>query len=67
MRLTLDNQASLDAATLADLALEVGRHGSLVEALAFAPTVVDVVVQDEYTHDVVLGGRGPLFFVYDTT
>ena len=67
MRLTLDNPAGLDPATLADLEREVGRHGSLVEALGFAPAVVDVVVQDEYTHDVVLGGRGGLFFVYDTT
>ena len=66
--MTLDDIAGLEPAALADLEREVARHGSLVEALRFAPAVVDVVVQDEYTHDVVLGGRADdLFFVYDTT
>jgi hypothetical protein len=29
--------------------------------------VVDVVVQDEYTHDVVVAWRDGLFLVYDST
>ena len=34
----------------------------------FAPSVVvDVVVQDEYTHDVIVPYRDGLVLVYDTT
>ncbi len=29
--------------------------------------VVDVVVQDEYTHDVVIRVRGDVYLVFDTT
>jgi hypothetical protein len=63
----LDNQANLSDEVLAGLATEVARHGSLAEAVLWAPEVLDVVVQDEYTHDVVLRGRDGLVFVYDTT
>ena len=63
----LDNQANLSDDALADLASEVARHGSLAEAVMWAPEVLDVVVQDEYTHDVVLRRRDGLVFVYDTT
>ena len=67
MREQLDNQANLADDVLAGLADEVARHGSLAEAVVWAPEVLDVVVQDEYTHDVVLRGRDGLVFVYDTT
>ncbi len=67
MPITLDNNANLGPDAHAALEREVARHGSLVDAIRFSPTVVDVVVQDEYTHDVVLGGRHGLFLVYDTT
>ena len=67
MHLRLDNMANLAPEALADLDREVGRHGSLVDAIRFAPVVLDVVVQDEYTHDVVLGRGDGLVFVYDTT
>ena len=64
----LDNRANLSSATLSDLEREIAGHLSLVDALGSSPAVVDVVVQDEYTHDVVLGGRADgLFLVYDTT
>ena len=29
--------------------------------------LVDVVVQDEYTHDVIVQGPAPAFLVFDTT
>jgi hypothetical protein len=29
--------------------------------------VVDVIVQDEYTHDVIVRGPEPAFLVFDTT
>ena len=29
--------------------------------------LVDVVVQDEYTHDVIIRGPAPAFLVFDTT
>jgi hypothetical protein len=29
--------------------------------------VVDVIVQDEYTHDVVIRVRGDVYLVFDTT
>jgi hypothetical protein len=29
--------------------------------------LVDVVVQDEYTHDVIIAGPAPAFLVFDTT
>lgn len=51
------------APKLADLA-EVVRWG-----LAQTPTceVVDVVVQDEYTHDVIVRGPPPAYLCFDTT
>jgi hypothetical protein len=29
--------------------------------------LVDVIVQDEFTHDVILAGPAPAFLVFDTT
>jgi hypothetical protein len=29
--------------------------------------IVDVIVQDEFTHDVVVRGPMPVWFVFDTT
>lgn len=29
--------------------------------------LVDVIVQDEYTHDVIVRGPAPAFLVFDTT
>ncbi len=51
----------------------IARHRTLSEAVAWGlahmpPLVVaDVIVQDEYTHDVVLPYRDGRFVVYDTT
>lgn len=46
------------------------RHGTLHDLLAAGGDVVDVIVQDEYTHDVVATiptDRGPLLAVFDST
>jgi hypothetical protein len=51
----------------------LSQHRTLDEAvqwgLAHSPPllVADVVVQDEYTHDVLLPCRDDLWIVYDTT
>lgn len=63
----IENLTGMSDAEFVDLAREIGGHGSLVQALAFAPTILEVVIQDEYTHDVVLGARDGLVLVYDTT
>ena len=41
------------------------RLDTLEDVLRWGGDVVEVVVQDEYNHDVVL--RGPPFLVFDTT
>jgi len=49
------------------------RLGTLEELLRFgfaqhpAWQLVDVIVQDEYTHDVIVQGPAPAFLVFDTT
>jgi hypothetical protein len=40
---------------------------SLEDVLRLGGEIVDVVVQDEYTHDVVVRGRQSGFLVFDTT
>ncbi|MEP7123791.1 MAG: hypothetical protein ABJE95_22875 [Byssovorax sp.] len=56
-----------------DLLTLASRHRTLEEvvrwSLALAPPrlIVRVVVQDEYTHDVVLQWADGVFLVYDTT
>jgi hypothetical protein len=77
MGVTLDNVAGLPAGALAALEGEVSRHDSLVDAIAWsaalesgrtmAGAVAAVVVQDEYTHDVVIRWREGFALAYDTT
>lgn len=49
---------------------EAGAHATLEQVVRWmAPRggdIVDIVVQDEFTHDVVVGVAG-VFLVYDTT
>jgi hypothetical protein len=60
---------SLDAETVAALKRQV----TLSDVLAFGARLqpprspVEIVTQDEYTHDVVLELRTDAFLVYDTT
>jgi hypothetical protein len=58
---------AIDAATLARLAL-VARADTLEDVLRWSADLVDVIVQDEYTHDVIVrepAGRSHV--VFDTT
>jgi len=70
------NRAGLSPARLARVESELPRHRTLQEMMAWGlaqpagaclPRVVaEVVVQDEYTHDLVVPWRG-LFLVYGAT
>jgi hypothetical protein len=57
----------------AEIAAEIADHGMLDRVIRWglrsspARMVADVVVQDEYTHDVVLPWGDGLFLVYDCT
>ena len=42
-------------------------HDVVLAALALGQSVLDVVVQDEYTHDVVVSWFGERYLVYDTS
>jgi len=71
------NHASLTADLLADIAKELEAQENLRDvmtwAFSFPPgtflsSVVDeVIVQDEFTHDVIVPWREGLVLVYDTT
>lgn len=65
---TLRPVGSVPAATLTDLA-HASRLETLEDVLRAGFDVLDVVVQDEFTHDVVTRGRAgvPVFVVFDTT
>ena len=72
----LVNQSKLPAKTIAKLEAEISEQENLQDVLrwalsdpgGFIPRVVaNVVVQDEFTHDVVVPWRGGLVLVYDTT
>ncbi len=75
--MTLDDLANLDPGTRADLEREVTSHASLVDAIRWsaavepgrsaADAVAGVVVQDEYTSDVVLRWREGYAVVYHST
>jgi hypothetical protein len=70
--LAVDDRAASSAARLARVRAVVGDQRTLEDVvrwgLALSPPalVADVVVQDEYTHDVVLPFED-VFLVYDTT
>jgi hypothetical protein len=69
----VENRAALSADALALLDAEVAGHRTLAEVVRWGldrrpPLVVeDVVIQDEFTHDVVMPWRDGLHLVYDTT
>lgn len=71
--MAIDERASLDPETRASLEATAGQHRTLEEVVRWgllrrppAP-VVDVVIQDEYTHDVVVRYNDGIYLVYDTT
>jgi hypothetical protein len=49
----------------------VERLATLEDVLAWcrlhASEIVDVIVQDEYTHDVLVRGVAPAYVIFDTT
>ena len=73
----LSNQANLPSADVVEIEGELSDQENLQDVLrwalshpsgAFLPQVVaDVVLQDEFTHDVVVPWRDNLVLVYDTT
>lgn len=71
----LINQTDLPSATIAEIETTISQQENLLDVLRWAagapdqflPTVVaNVVVQDEFTHDVIVPWRD-LVLVYDTT
>ena len=40
---------------------------TLEDVLRWGGDVIDVIVQDEYTHDVIVRRANPAFLVFDTT
>jgi len=71
------NHANLSTDMLADIAKQLEAQENLKHVMAWAfscprgtflPAVVDeVIVQDEFTHDVIVPWREGLVLVYDTT
>ena len=71
------NHANLSSDALANIAAELSGQENLKDVMswalssrsgAFTPTVVaEVIVQDEFTHDVVVPWRDGLVLIYDTT
>jgi hypothetical protein len=71
--MTLEAMADFPAATLASIEALVGAQKTLEDVVRWGlaqhpPRLVEaVVVQDEYTHDVVLPWADGVYLVYDTT
>jgi hypothetical protein len=71
------NHANLPAEAVTDIAKELSTPENLNDVMAWAlsapsgtfmPSVVaEVIVQDEFTHDVIVPWRDGLVLVYDTT
>ena len=71
------NHANLPRDAVADIATELSGQENLTDVMSWAfasprgtfiPAVVaEVIVQDEFTHDVVVPWRDGLVLVYDTT
>lgn len=67
----LTDRAGLDPATFAALTAVVAGHRTLGDVARWCGArrsrLLDVVTQDEYTHDVIVHYEGPIHLVYDTT
>lgn len=71
----LVSQSNLPAATVAEIEAEISQQENLLDVMRWASStpdrfvpgvVANVVVQDEFTHDVIVPWRD-LVLVYDTT
>ncbi len=73
MALPVDNRAGLPADALGRIATDVGSPATLEEVVRWGLSrtprrlVVDVVRQDEFSHDVVVEHAEGRYLVYDTT
>jgi hypothetical protein len=69
----LEDRAGLAPAAYTALDGETAGHVTLADVIRWGlrqepqRVVVEVVVQDEYTHDVIVPWAEPLHLVYDTT
>lgn len=69
----VDNHAGLEAEKLEAIARLVAHHETLQDVVRwgvlYTPPrlVADVIVQDEFTHDVIVPFQDGLYLVYDTT
>jgi len=69
----LDDRAGLPADELAELRRQLAALVTLQDVVRWGLSarpphdVVEVIVQDEFTHDVVVGWRDHLHLVFDTT
>lgn len=71
------NRANLSPAQIAQIESELAEHRTLSDVLSWglkqpegtvlAQIVADVIVQDEYSHDVIVPWRDGLVIVYGTT
>ena len=71
------NHANLSPEIVADIARELSAQENLKDLMAWAfsyppgtfisSVVAEVIVQDEFTHDVIVPWRDGLVLVYDTT
>ena len=71
------NHANLPSEVVADIAKELSGQENLNDVMkwalssprgTFIPEIVaEVIVQDEFTHDVIIPWRDGLVLVYDTT
>jgi glycine cleavage system regulatory protein len=71
------NHANLSPEQIAQLEAELSRQQNLNDVMKWAlahpkgvfipSVVVNVIVQDEFTHDVIIPYRGELVLVYDRT
>lgn len=57
---------NVSASVLAILTDRVAKHATIGRAVADGVNIVDVVVQDEFTHDVIAESEG-VWLVYDST
>ena len=71
------NHANLPSEVVADIAAKLSSQENLKDVMAWAfsqppgtfisAVVSEVIVQDEFTHDVIVPWRDGLVLVYDTT
>ena len=71
------NHANLSPRTIAEIEVQLSDQENLKDVVTWAlsspsgtflsQVVADVIVQDEFTHDVVVPWREGLVLVYDTT